>query len=483
MKTTYSFGISLAVALAFGACSSDNNNTPVSEVVLKSHSVTPALVKKLSGFDNLEVFSLIGSDDKLPQSPNFVFGGSADGAGFLKNTDGTFTALVNHEDNFAVSRITFDKAFKPVKGEYLLNSDGGQWRLCSATLATPQEHGFGPLFLTCGESGIESRTHAIDPYAPITSANVSKEQAGLGRWSAENAVPLPKTAYANKTVILIGDDDSGSGAGQLAMYVANTVGDLNNGELYVMKRKDQNTRERDMTANGTKHEVEFVKITDHKTLTGSQINTVANEMKAIRFGRVEDIDYRKGSTGREVYFNVTGQNNTGNNADNSRTKYGRVYRLLLDANDATKGTLEVVLDGDDRNGKAKEFQNIDNICVTQNYVYTQEDPNGYGDETHDSYIYQYNIATGELKKVIELDHRRTATDAAKYNVGGTSKFGDWEYGAMVDISDVVGIPNTFAICIQPHTWTGDAYKGVDGGKLRPNENQASQIVIIKGLAK
>jgi hypothetical protein len=43
------------------------------------------------------------------------------------------------------------------KGEYLLNSNGGTWRLCGATMATVAENGFGPLYLTCGESGEESR--------------------------------------------------------------------------------------------------------------------------------------------------------------------------------------------------------------------------------------------------------------------------------------------------------------------------------------
>ncbi|MEZ0131175.1 hypothetical protein AB9T88_15955, partial [Flavobacterium sp. LBUM151] len=111
---------------------------------------------------------------------------------------------------------------------------------------------------------------------------------------------------------------------------------------------------------------------------------------------------------RELYFNATGQDVTGINADASRTKYGRVYKLNLDAVDPLKGTLEVILNGDNRSGIAGKFQNPDNICVTTNYVYVEEDSNGYGDETHDAYIYQYNIATKELKVVLELDHRRTA---------------------------------------------------------------------------
>ena len=82
-----------------------------------------------------------------------------------------------------------------------------------------------------------------------------------------------------------------------------------------------------------------------------------------------------------------------------------------------------------------------------------------------------------------MDHRRTATDAAKYNVGGISKFGDWEYGALIDVSEQLGIADTFLLSVQPHTWTGDKYKNIDGGGGRPNENQASQIVLIKGLPR
>lgn len=466
-------------ALALGVfvgCDDDNSTTdpPASSVVLKNHSTTPTFVKNLAS--GLEAFSLLGSDDTLSQSPNFIFGGSADGAGMLKNADGTFTFLVNHEDNYAVSRITLDKTFKPVKGEYILTSDNGRWRLCSATLATPEEHGFGPTFLTCGESGPESETHAVNPTG---APNTSKIVEAFGHWSAENAMPLPKAAYSGKTAIIITDDDSGPQGGQVALYLSNTVGDLDNGNLYVLARTDNNLVETSM-AIGQSYPVEFRQIANQKSLAGSEFNTKSAELKAIPFGRVEDIDYRKGGNGREVYFTVTGQAQTGANADKSRTKYGRVYRLTLDANDPLKGTLEVILDGDDKTGPAKNFQNPDNICVTQNYVYVQEDPNGYGDETHDAYIYQYNIATKAMTVVMELDHKR---GDAKYNVGGDSKFGAWEYGAMIDVSDMLGIANTFVICVQPHSWKGDRYKGVDGGTLRKDENQASQLIVVKGLPR
>lgn len=471
------------------ACGSDDDtDNPTTQIELKNHSVTPALIKPLSGFENLEIFSLVGSDDAYAASPNFTFGGSADGAGLLKNPDGTFSLVVNHEDNFAVSRITLDETFTPVKGEYILNSTGGEWRLCSATLATEEEHGFGPVFLTCGESGPESLTHALDPRASAGLASQTRRLLSLGRWSAENAVPLPKTAYAGKTVIIVGDDDSGTDGGQVAMYVSNSPGDFTTGSLYLLRRVDQNPREMDLVEN-TPVSVEFVQLENHISKTGGELNALSTQLKGIAFGRVEDIDYRKDGVGREIYFNVTGQ--AGNAA---RSKYGRVYKLNLDAADPLKGTLELILDGDNRSGRAKDFQNPDNIYVGTNFAYIQEDPNaGYNDQTHDSYIYQFNLTTKELKPVLVLDHRRDQVDAAKYNVGpfggypqpvaDRSGYGAWEYGAMIDISKEIGIEDTYAICIQPHSWLSDDFKGVDGGTLRPNERQGSQVVIVKGLPK
>ena len=399
--------------------------------IASDYSVTPPLVKIMPGFESLQVNSLVGSDDVLPLSPGFIFGGSADGAGLLRLgqsgfgdvADARYALLVNHEDNYAVSRLLLDRQLRPIKGEYILNSNGGTWRICSATMATPQEHGFGPTFLTCGENGPESRIHAVNPLETAFNPALSKEVPGLGRWSAENCVPLPKSAYPGKTVMLIGDDDF-QGAGQFVLYMSDVVGDLNNGKVYVMRRADQNNRETSISF-GNSYDVEFVEINDISTLTGAQITTESDAKNAIKFGRVEDIDYRKGSpaAGREVYYTVTGQAYSGVNADSSRTKYGRVYRLVLNRNNPLKGKLEVVLDGDVRPGIADQFQNPDNICVTENYVYVQEDPNSYGDETHDAYVYQYNIATKELKKVFELDHRRDAPDATKYNPTGPSSKG------------------------------------------------------------
>jgi hypothetical protein len=482
-------------AALLSACSDDETvaaaDRPVEAITPQNRPTAPALVKNL--LPGARAFSLISSDDTLRASPNFIFGGSADGAGFIRNADGTFTLLTNHEDNFAVSRVNFDAQLRPVSGDYSINSTHGRWRLCSATLATPREHGFGPLFLTVGESGIESEIHAMNPFA---GPNTSRTLPALGNWNGEQAVPLPLQAYPNRTVILIGDDDSGVNGGQIAMYVSDRVGDLDNGKLYVLARSDNNIRERDIVVGRT-YPIEFREIENAAALTGAQIETVGAGKNMVRFARVEDIDYRKGSAAnnRELYVVATGQNNTGENADFSRTKYGRIYRLRLDENNPLRGTIEVILDGDDRTGPARQFQNPDNIYAGERYVYVQEDPNGYGDETHDSYIYQYNIATREMRVAMELDHRREAADRDRFNLTRTgsgptsvysprlSTFGSWEYGAMIDVSNDIGIPDSFIIALQPHTWRGRRYQNADGGTLRPTEDQASMMILVTGIPR
>jgi hypothetical protein len=172
-------------------------------------------------------------------------------------------------------RVYLDKSFKPFKGEYILNGTGGMTRLCSATLATPEAHGFS-AFLTAGESGEESMVHALNPLAPASQASdKTRVKPALGKASMENAVPLPKDVSNGKSYIIIGEDQSYStshqSAGQLIMYVADTQGDLDNGKLYALKRTNNNYTETDMT-KGSSYDVEFVEIPNAKNLTGAQIN-------------------------------------------------------------------------------------------------------------------------------------------------------------------------------------------------------------------
>ncbi|WP_207535838.1 hypothetical protein [Desertivirga arenae] len=484
----------ISAATAFVACKKNDDNNgngqqPVAE--LKAYSVTPSLVKTLSGFDALKLYPLISSDDKLPESPGFIYGAQPDGAGIIKdpNSDG-FIMITNHEILRSVSRVYLDKNFKPVKGEYLVNGTGGQWRLCSATMATPEEHGFGPVFLTAGETSVESMIHAIDPLGSTADkSRTDRTLTALGRCSAENAVPLPKNAYPGKTAIFIGEDESGAANsyGQVNMYLSNTVGDLKGGKLYMLRRTNLNVVETDM-AVGTSYDVEFVEY-DNVTAatTGVQMTAQTIAKSAIQFARVEDLDYGKGSAeaNRVVYFTATGVSQADKVTPVSGlTMWGRVYKLELNSNDPLKGKLTPLIDGVENPGNS--IVNPDNLCVTKNYVYIQEDGDSYyANNKHDGRIWQFNLATKALKPVLEMDHRRTdPTFNSKYNPGNDTRLSSWEYGAMMDVSDLVGIPNTFTVNIHPHTWTSNSFlidgKGADGSGAVVN-SEGGQTIILTGL--
>lgn len=481
--------IALSVGLIFSCSSSDNGPTFNDKIVFDNKSVNEVLAFAMPGFESkIKISSLISSDDQLAQSPSFVFGAQPDGAGLMKDPAGSgYIMINNHEIHRAVSRVYLDESFRPVKGEYILDFEGGQWRTCSATLATPNEHGFGPVFLTAGESGEESLVHAIDPVAAADKKNKNRVKPALGKASMENAVPLPKDAYPGKTVIMIGEDQSfGSthqSAGQFVLYVSDVVGDLDNGKLYSLKRTNDDVVETNIKLN-EEVDVAFVEIPNAKNLKGSEINTKNIELKALRFSRVEDLDYRRGSAAnnRELYFTATGQSSNGIDPVANYTMWGRVYKLVLDAGNPLKGKLSLVVEGDSNPGAG--IINPDNLCVTENYVYIQEDGDSYYPAAkHDSYIWQYNIKTKQNTPWVNMNHKRdNATFNAKYNAGNEKRFGSWEWGAMYDISDVIGVPNTFLANIHPHTWTDNKYLNVEGSGLSTNK-EGGQVIIIRDVEK
>ncbi|KIC93727.1 hypothetical protein OI18_16200 [Flavihumibacter solisilvae] len=450
---------------------------PNPKIELKSHSITPSLVRMATGFEQTEIYPLIGSDDVLPGSPSFIYGAQPDGGGLIKNEEGKgYVMITNHEILRGVSRVFLDETFKPVKGEYIVDGDGGQWRLCSASMATPKEHGFGPLFLTAGESGSESRIHAINPFAPVSDKKrTDRVVPALGRASMENAVPLPKDAFRGKTVIAIGEDDA---SGQVVLYVSNGVGNLENGSLYMMKRSNNDPVETNMEV-GSAYDVEFVQIDNHTTATGVEIAAQSVAKNAIQFARVEDLDYRKGGgdNSRELYFVSTGVN-----GQTGKTKWGRLYRLVFEKNNPLKGKLTPVADGGINPGN--DLINPDNVCATENFVYVQEDGDSYYPEAlHDSWIWQYNIKTGTYKPYVKMDHRRDdAAFSAKYNTVANNRLGSWEFGAMYDVSETIGSPNTFILNIHPHTWQESKFLNADGSTVSGNM-EGGQTIILRGVQK
>ena len=476
MKLMRNLSVAILIAsLAISGCDKKIDTVVTEKPEFKNRSNAESFLTIDPAFSSsVNAYTLISSSDTIPGYSNFVFGGAPDGQGFLKNPDGSgYIMVTNHENTWALSRVYLDKKLNPIKGEYIVNSDGGMFRLCSGTLATPEEHGFPkPLFLTTGESNVNAMTHAIDPIATADPANQSRVKPALGKFSGENSVPLPKDAYAGKTVIILGED---AGNGQVYLYVSNTVGDLDNGKLYVLRRKSLDQIEKYMT-KGNVYDVEFTEVPNAKNLTGTEIENLNSSLKSIQFARVEDLDYRKGggANGREVYFVATGVS-----GQPEKTYWGRMYRLKMDAADPLLGKLEVVEDGDLLPGT--DMINPDNVCVTNNFVYIQEDGDSFfPGASHNSLIWQYDIATGTKKRMIDLRNKVVST---KYNTTNDQRFATWEWGAMVDISDNIGEPNTFLVNIHAHTWVDDKFLNPSKASSVQPYKSGGQTLILKGVPR
>lgn len=479
MKHSILYGILACTVLAScdtkdGTIKGDNK-----KIELVNHSKTPNLLELKSGFENLEITTLLSSEDQLEDSPNFVYGSMADGAGLLKNSDGTYTLINNIEADYSVARITLDETFKPVSGEYILNAEASaRTAQCSGSLITPEEHGFGPLYLSGGEWGGASKgVFATDPYKDANDASTAKLLPALGQWSTENAVAMHQNAFPGKTVVLIGDDtsDNETPSGQLAMYVGNK-GDLNGGNLYGLKVTTEGINfEMDME-EGVAYDVTFE---EYNERTLDELEAESRAKGIMGFSRVEDIDWRRGSASnnREFFFAVTGRKKDA--LLGKGTFYGRIYHVVLDENNPLNGTIECVLDGDILDGKAKAFHSPDNIVVTENYVYIQEDPNGYPDtpeKDHYAQLYEYNIKSKTLKTVLECNQDY----AASLGYGTANR--NWEITGMIDISETIDVDRTFLLITQNHGWENPMFTDAMANPTT-DSNEGSMIYVIKGLKR
>ena len=476
--------------------------------MFENKSALEPLVAIQPQFNFVEAYSLISSTDILDDGFQFV--GAADGAGFLKdpNSDG-YMYLVNAEDDYAVARIMLDKNLTPTSGQWLLNSGVADFaRQCSGTMWEADIHGGSfDLFLSASES-FNYDVKGIDPYIVDPTPTADFGLDALGEFAWENAVPLPQGAYIGKTVIIGGDDDSSGSEGQITLYYSeNGDADLDGGDIYVLKMKtvDSGTVDADgnpvamdveegVTYNesnlvfGETYDFEFVKIEGGAALTKDEMEDASVAAGAMQFMRVEDVDYQKGdsSANRNIYVAVTGRG-PGRGTYND---WGTAYKLELDADSPMTGKITQIISGNtdtnNMDGNLAELQSPDNITVTENFVYLQEDPNSFS-RGHSAYIYQTDLNGGNAKVVLEFVVRQDLDPTGSTGFSG-------EYGALEDISDKVGVPNTFLLNLQPHYWQSESFKNVDGhnfetrpewepGGFAREDNQGGQIVILRGLPR
>jgi hypothetical protein len=80
--------------------------------------------------------------------------------------------------------------------------------------------------------------------------------------------------------------------------------------------------------------------------------------------------------------------------------------------------------------------------------------------------------------------RSQALSGTKYNPEKDTRFGVWEYGAMVDVSDLVGVPGTFTLNVQPHTWEeGNRFRNPSKASSAQSYKAGGQTLILANVPK
>ena len=124
----------LFITLFIVSCEIDEKPVEINPEVVEEPEISPEKLLKIfqdkslidplvdidEGFSSLEAYSMVSTPDTL--GGNFRIGGTADGAGFLKDEE-SFIYVVNFERDRSIGRIRFDEFLNPVSGDYLL--DGG----------------------------------------------------------------------------------------------------------------------------------------------------------------------------------------------------------------------------------------------------------------------------------------------------------------------------------------------------------------------
>ncbi len=476
--------------IAFASCDQlddfigggDDDDPVTAELTPLESSVVPDGVFTLKGefSSNAELNMIMTSADILPSDSTFVFGSFTDGAALYPDNDGTYAFINNLESDYSIARIKMNSDLQPLEGDYIVNSTATAFTAqCSGSSITVEEHGFGPLYLSGGEWGGNAKgVYRVNPFRDTEDRVEAERLPALGEWSTENAVAIGKDAYPGQTVVFMGDDDSNNSypEAHFAMYVG-AFSDLQGGELYMLRGKDTTETAIGMggqkfemgMAEGTPYDVEWVKVTER---TLSELNQEGIDSVAIGFQRIEDIDWRRGSAdnNRTVMFAVTGRlRNDNPDLANRGTTFGRIYKLDLNPDDPTgDAKLTVVVDGDKEGGIGDGMHSPDNILVTENYAYIQEDPNGYADANPDitgyAKLWQYDINNGTLKEVMECNQ----LGASALGYGIEDRY--WEITGLIDVTDIIGASEpTFVGGAQVHGWdfgtTPDTAVRADGLKF------------------
>jgi hypothetical protein len=273
------------------------------------------------------------------------------------------------------------------------------------------------------------------------NAGVSYELPYLGKFSWENSVANPATG--DKTIVAGTDDAT---PGQIYFYIGTKTTNgteiekagLSNGNLYGPAVSGL-LIETSASIPAPNTPFTMVNLGDVHNMTGTALNTASNSAGVTQFLRPEDGAWDPLHP-EDFYFVTT-------NAFGSPSRLWRMH--FTNINDLTQGgTITAVLDG------TEGQQMLDNITVDHwGHVLMQEDVGG---NARLGKIWQYTIATDQLKEIATHDANRFLNGASNFLTQ------DEEASGIIDMQEILGA-GMFLMVDQAHY--GIAGDAVEGGQL------------------
>lgn len=376
-----------------------------------SSSDAPYLVRHVPG---VTFKSLLTVGDSIG---GYRMVGIPDGLGAYDNGDGTFTVLMNHEipagqgverahgaRGAFVSTWVIDKdtlqvlsgsdlirqVFLQVDGEYVGTPGVEISRLCSADLParsalfnSDSGKGYdGRIFLD-GEEVSGGRA-----FGHVVSTGDSYQLADLGTANWENVVANP--AADDKTVVVGTSDTAG---GNVILY----AGD---------KKTSGNPVEKAGLTGGQRY---TISVPELPVEDGAA--TVPSEPLAFKLDPGAGTGWDRPEDGswdprhpNDFYFTTTAS---------FTNKHSRLWRLRFDdiANPTAGGTVQMLLEGPATGSNGPRM--MDNITVNSlGQVLIQEDPGG---QEYLAGIYQYDIASGAVRRIADHDPQRFLSGGAVFD--------------------------------------------------------------------
>ncbi len=423
--------------------------------------------------------SLLTTGDKVGA---YTMCGTPDGTGSFDNGNGTFTVVFSHEfgntsgnvrahgnkGSFLSKWVINKSDLSFVNGTDLMqnihlwntatqsyvaynasfNSSSAAFsRFCSGDIPAVsafynEETGMGTkerIFMNGEESGSEGRGMAHVITGP--DGGNSYELPALGKFSWENSVACP--LESNKTVVAGTDDAT---PGQVYIYIGTKTSNgseiekagLTNGKLYGIKVNGMIT-ENNAAPCAPNTPFTLVDLGNVTNISGATLNTISNNNGVTNFLRPEDAAWDPAEP-NVLYVATT----------NGFSANSRLWQMRFsDPADFTQGgTITAVLDG-------SEGQHmLDNMGIDNSgHILLVEDVGG---NAHLGKVWQYTIATDDLKEVGVHDSTRFLNGSANYLTQ------DEEASGIVDAQEVLGAGKWLIVDQAHYSQPGEL---VEGGQL------------------